>query len=280
MRHLRMASLLVLAWCGIVQAIGLEYAERYARLYLSTAVKIRCHPDSSRYGTAFLTKNPKNPSQLVLTTNKHLVQHAKELEVRIPIKDTSGVIVDSWTARIPLYRDTVTQFFTPESDLDLALVPVERDWLRKPGGPTVHFSSLTYSFYAEMRNLVPGQSVVFTGYPLDIMVNGNQPLLRRGTIAGVDTVKNRIYLDADAFGGSSGSPVFINYDSPLHHEFLTTYGEFFVGMIAGYVPFEKWLVDRETGRPEMRQTENSGIAVVVPAETIRLFADSLFQMRR
>jgi hypothetical protein len=122
--------------------------------------------------------------------------------------------------------------------------------------------------------------VVFTGYPLDIMVNGNQPLLRRGTIAGVDTVKNRIYLDADAFGGSSGSPVFINFDSPLHHEFQKTYGQIFIGMIAGYVPFQKWLVDRETGRPEMRQTENSGIAVVVPAETIKLFADSLFRIGR
>lgn len=137
MKHLRMMVLLVLAWSGIVQASALEYAESCARMYLSVAVKIRCHPDSSKYGTAFLTKNPRNPSELVLTTNKHLLGQARELEVSIPIRDTdtSWVIIDSWTVRIPLYRDTVPQFFAPESDLDLALVSIDRDLLRRPGGP-------------------------------------------------------------------------------------------------------------------------------------------------
>lgn len=255
-------------WLGLHSILGEKY--------ISLAILLKSFPDSS-VGTGFLTKIPSDPEKLVLTTTKHILKDTRELELQVPILDSSDVIIETCKVRVPL--DTVTKYFTPETNLDISLLIVDKQMLR--GSHDVSwFSSASYSLYTEMKNLTAGQSVLFAGYPLDLAVNQTQALLRRGTIAGIDTIKSLIYLDADAFGGSSGSPVFINYDSPVHFEFLQKYNQILVGMIVGYIPFVKRLYNLETKQIEMIQTENSGIAIVVPAEKIKAFADSLLNKQR
>lgn len=278
MKYSKVVVLLVFIWPAILQASGLEYFRFFEREYISSAIMVISHPDSL-FGTGFLTKSPLDPNKLVLTTTKHLVQGARELELQIPILDSNDVIIETCKLMVPLYKDTVIQYYTPESDLDFSLVIINKQLLRS-SHDIVWFSSLSYSHYIEMKNLIAGQSVLFAGYPLDLTVNQNQALLRKDTIAGIDTIKDIIYLDADAFGGSSGSPVFVNYDSPVHFEFLEKHKEILVGVIAGYKPFVKKFRNIETGKIEMIQTENSGIAIVVPAEKIRIFADSLLNKQK
>ena len=164
----------------------------------------------------------------------------------------------------------------------MALIIIDKAVMTAPGRESdLHLlSSLPLYFYADMKNLFAGQTVSFSGYPLNLSVNRSKPLLRRGSIAGIDTVEDVIYLDADAFGGSSGSPVFIDLSSQANLEFLGTYKQMLVGMISRYESFKKQLLNLQTGQIEMIQTENSGIAVVVPAETIRRHAESFLAKRR
>ena len=123
-----------------------------------------------------------------------------------------------------------------------------------------------------MRVLFPGQPVFYYGYPLGLAINGVEPYLRAGVIAGVDTTSALVYLDAQNFPGSSGSPVFLNPTEPIN------VGAVFVGVISGYIPMHKRLLSERTGAIEMIQNENSGIAVVVPADAVlRLGQDALYR---
>jgi V8-like Glu-specific endopeptidase len=262
----------------VCKASGLEYCRDFGRLYLSVAIMITSSPDSS-VATGFLTESPLVPNKVVLTTAKHVVENAREIELQVPFVDTNNVIIETRKFSVPLYKDSVRLFYTPERHLDLALIFIDKQKLQT-AHDVIRYSSFTYSGYTEMKHLVVGQSVLFAGYPLGLTINQTNPLLRKGIIAGIDTLKDIIYLDADAFGGSSGSPVFINYDSPIHFEFLQSTKQILVGVISAYIPFQKRFRNLETGRIEMVQTENSGIAEVVPAEKIRAFADSLIGLQK
>jgi len=275
MRKIRDIILLLILFSPPILCAGpLEDARFFEKIYLAVAIRVETIPTST-IGTGFLTKLEREPTKLVFTTNKHMVEGANELKLTVPIKDTSKIIIDTITINVPLFKDKVKQYYIPDESLDIAFLIIDKTILHKadPKLDIVRFSSLPYSVYTSIKNLFAGQSVLFTGYPLGLTVNRTQPLLRKGSIAGIDTIRGVIYLDADAFGGSSGSPVFIDFSSQTNIEFWNTYEQMLVGIIAGYLPFEKRLVNIETGRIEMVQTENSGIAVVVPAETIRKMAE-------
>jgi hypothetical protein len=247
-------------------------------LFLPTVLLAGSLP-KAKIGTGFLTKSERDQSKVIFTTNKHLVEGATALQLIVPIIDSSHSIIGTLSFDAPLLKDTLKQYYIPRDDIDLVLLIIDKKTMREVGkekGLDVsNFSSLPYSFYTNVQNLFAGQPVLFTGYPLSLSANKTKPLLRKGCIAGIDTTRNIIYLDADAYGGSSGSPVFIDLSSPANTEFWRTYKQMLVGIISGYEPFEKQMFNLQTGRIEMIQTENSGIARVVPAEIIKRMADSL-----
>ena len=275
MKNLKVIILLLFSFLpSILEAGVLDDARRFERIYLRTAIKVHAKP-TDVLGTGLFTKFEQEPSKLIFTTNKHTIDGAKELELTVPITDTADVIIKTLTINVPLYKDTLRQYYIPKEGFDIVLIVIEKEALRKAdfSSDVIRFASLPYSWYIDAHNLFVGQSVVFTGYPLGLTVNRTQPLLRKGTIAGIDTTRNIIFLDADAFGGSSGSPVFIDYSTQANIEFYKIYKQMLVGIISGYLPFKKKQINNQTGKIEMVQTENSGIAVVVPAETIRKIAD-------
>lgn len=264
-----------------LHAGALEEARKSEKIYLSVAVRVETLP-TRKIGSGFLSKIEGQDTKVMFTTNKHLVDGANELQLTVPTKDASNAITGTLTFKVPFSKDSLNQNYIPEGNLDLALIIIDKALMTAPGreSGSVHFSSLPYRFYADMKNLFAGQTVLFSGYPLGLSVNRSKPLLRKGSIAGIDTVEGVIYLDADAFGGSSGSPVFIDLSSQANLEFWPTYEQMLVGMISRYEPFKKQLLNLQTGQIEMIQTENSGIAVVIPADTIRRHAESFLAKKR
>lgn len=264
-----------------LDAGALEQARKYEKIYLSVAVRVETFP-TRKIGSGFLSKIEGDDTKVMFTTNKHLVDRANELQLTVPTKDASDAITGTLTFKVPFSKDSLNQNYIPEGNLDLALIIIDKAVMTAPGRESdlLLFSTLPFYFYADMKNLFAGQTVSFSGYPLDLSVNRSKPLLRNGSIAGIDTVEGVIYIDADAFGGSSGSPVFIDLSSQANLEFLGTYKQMLVGMISRYVPFKKQLLNLQTGQIEMIQTENSGIAVVIPADTIRRHAESFLAKRR
>ena len=62
-----------------------------------------------------------------------------------------------------------------------------------------------------------GSDVIFVGYPENRYdVVNNLPLIRKGSIASMPNInfngKGQIVIDAQIFPGSSGSPVFVDWD--------------------------------------------------------------------
>jgi len=252
----------------ISQAGALEDARFFERVFVSVAVRVKTTP-TGKIGTGFLTKIDGDDARVMLTTNEHLVDGASELYLTVPIGRTSNAAATLLSFSVPFSRDSAQQTYIPHQ-MDLALIIIDKASMKSSANDstTAHFSSLPYSYYATLDNLFAGQAVVFSGYPLGLTVHGGRALLRTGSIAGVDTAQDIIYLDADAFGGSSGSPVFIDFGSQANVQFFKTHNQMLVGMVTGYV-FEKKPLTTESGPLPIEQKENTGIAIVIPAETIR-----------
>ena len=253
-------------------AISLAGADFFERMYVAAATRVEAHP-TGRVGTGFFMSLGENADRITFVTNQHVIENAKTLRFSVPVLDPDKTRADTnpLVMVLPLSADSVVQCYIPDDSLDLAFVTMPREGLEKK-----QFTSFPDSVLCDTKHLFSGQSVIFVGYPLDLSVERGFPLLRQGMIAGIDAIRDVVYLDADAFGGSSGSPVLIDFGSQVNAEFWKTHTQMLVGMITGYKPYKKQLVNPKTQQTEMIQTENSGIAVIVPAETIREWTDSLF----
>jgi S1-C subfamily serine protease len=118
---------------------------------------------------------------------------------------------------LPLYnKETGKAIFScPLEDLDVAVIPLDGNALKKAGIDYVPIldseTALDSSKYEEF-GLSNGDEIFYLGFPLGLRgEEKNYAMCRSGSIARVDseTVKNGvIYLDAPVFPGNSGGPVF------------------------------------------------------------------------
>jgi hypothetical protein len=96
------------------------------------------------------------------------------------------------------------------------------------------------------------------------------PIFRTGSISRINNDKT-ILLDAFAFPGNSGSPVFlkhspVRYDTAGYHIGTDELGDKFIGIIGSYIPYEDVAISRQTNQPRVRFQENSGIAIAWSAD--------------
>jgi|Deesub1362B_J571_1020462.scaffolds.fasta_scaffold08641_2 hypothetical protein len=92
------------------------------------------------------------------------------------------------------------------------------------------------------------------------------PIIRSGTISIINEDKT-FYVDAPAFPGNSGSPVFLK-PSPIR--FVDNgisiggdkLGGKFVGIIGEYIPYQEVAISTQTGRPRVIFEENTGLSKV------------------
>ncbi|MCH7879447.1 MAG: hypothetical protein IH914_09070 [candidate division Zixibacteria bacterium] len=243
------------------------------RIFKSTAIRVYAKKRSV-VGTGFFSKLQQTDSMLMFISNKHLFEKDTVLELIIPVVDSAYRIVDTFDILIPLLKKGSILYLTPSDSLDIAAILIKKNFGSKNVGS---FSSLPTNFYMEFETLYTGMKVKFYGFPLDITVNRWSPLVRSGIIAGADSISRIVYLDAQAFGGSSGSPVFLDNMGSLSREFTKIHpSKYLVGIISAYKPYVKRLLNVETNKIEMVQTENSGIAIVIPASEFQSLADSLW----
>jgi hypothetical protein len=104
------------------------------------------------------------------------------------------------------------------------------------------------------------------------------PVIRNGTISLVNADKT-FFVDAFAFPGNSGSPVFLK-PSPIRFDEGgisiggDNLGGKFVGIIGSYLPYEEIAISIQTGRPRVVFEENTGLAMVWSVEFIKEIVDS------
>ena len=256
--------------CSTHAAGKVDKQRRTIRTQSCTAIRVVTYP-TGKQGTAFfiVLRQDTQPELTVVITAKHLLQDADSVSLEFQMVDDQKRVVDSRIIRTSLYTSSGDSLFVvgpPNTDLAALVARSPRVHKDRPAS----IVGVSESSLRSMRTLYPGQPVLYYGYPLGQALDGIRPLLRAGVIAGVDTVSGVVLIDAQSFPGSSGSPVFLNPTEPLN------VGKVFVGVIAGYLPFVKRLRNDQTGKIEMIQDENSGIAVVMAADAVfRLGQDAL-----
>jgi len=104
------------------------------------------------------------------------------------------------------------------------------------------------------------------------------PVFRSGTISIINEDKT-FYVDASAFPGNSGSPVFLK-PSPIRFDEKgisiggDELGGKFIGIIGKYITYSEVAVSAQTGRPRIVFEENTGLSKVWPVGFVREIIES------
>lgn len=111
-----------------------------------------------------------------------------------------------------------------------------------------------------------GNDVYILGFPSSIglknspQIDYNQPLIRKGIVAGKNKANGTVILDCEVYPGNSGGPV-------LQMEYLnpTTLHYSVIGTISQYVPFAQSIPE---GKEKLGFLNNSGYSVIVPCDSV------------
>lgn len=216
-------------------------------------------------------ESKENPEQyhIYLVTAKHVIQtddltsYLPEISVRLNTIDGA-----SDTFKIPINLTGVNQnvFMHQDPTVDLAVIPLAPN-KEKYDFRFLNADLITTKEDFENLNISEGSDVFFTGLFIPYMgVNRIYPIVRFGKVAlipdervMVNGEKKEVYLiEAGAYSGSSGSPVFVNaedasLDSPRK----------LIGIISNH------FIDKLPVRPSQTDKSaviaNIGIAIIEPA---------------
>ena len=201
-------------------AVTTEYFNHQAAY---TAVRIVIElPEKRVTGTGFFylasiqLSEEDTRSKLLLISNKHVLEEGLgKLTLTLNRKKDDGT--PDYGVQRTFTIDGFANLYTghPDEDVDLACVDVSRI---THGDASIKHLGEEFLAPIDYMKVALGSDVLFVGYPDDYYdtVN-NLPLLRRGTVASMPDVdfrgRGEVVIDAQVFQGSSGSPVFVNWDS-------------------------------------------------------------------
>lgn len=165
----------------------------------------------------------------------------------------------------------------PDRDADVAVMSLNPQALRDDGVEYFFFESDAHVVtldQARTNQTSEGDGVFVLGFPLgEAGEERNYAIVRQGIIARIQdwlTGNSReLLIDASIFPGNSGGPVLLKPEltSITGTKPNTTCD--LIGMVSSYLPYREIAVSQQTGRPRMIFEENSGLGVVVPADTIQ-----------
>lgn len=186
---------------------------------IEVTVRIINHKKNGRVskGTGFFYAYGNLP---FLVTNKHVLADAQEIVFKLFTKDENGNIDYRVMETITLDEDDLIRYSHGHNskDVDIQIVFLDPILQRPRSIPRgVYIRAIVAHDIPDqktMENLFAVENIVFIGYPDGIWDQVNHlPIIRTGTTA---SLLNKDYdgkpaflIDASAFPGSSGSPVFI-----------------------------------------------------------------------
>lgn len=248
-------------------------------------------------GTGFFVGviNEKDTTKFMgyFVTAKHVLldstnQYYPQIYIRLNMK-TGGTAYE----RIPLSgKDALKVYTHPDPVVDIAVIQCV------PNQNLVQFK-LIFDYQITTREkfsklkIKEGDEVFFTGLFMPFLgVNKNYPIIRFGRISMITNEKipdengkmaDLYLIEAQSFGGNSGSPVFFYLD-PTREIGNYVLGQsptlLLGGIMKGFFPYLEKIRIKDT-KPIPYSQENSGIAVIVPAYYLYdiLFSDELRNMR-
>lgn len=227
------------------------------------------------YATGFLVR-VQNICHLL--TAKHVVANMKTGKLQddgmlVLFNSKDGGIASRSIENIK-QRYKVNWIFHKNAEVDVAIIPFEID-LQKDD-----IKVIPDNLFLLSDRLFELYDVFFLSYQPGIEPQRKIfPVIRSGIISIINNDKS-FYIDASAFPGNSGSPVFLK-PSPIRFDEKggvsiggDSLGGKFVGIIGEYVPYREIAISTQTGRPRVIFEENTGLSKVWSVEFINEILDS------
>jgi hypothetical protein len=260
-RDLRLASIIALAF---LCASASSYAQSQIYTTLTQVWErpvcfIETYSDSTRCGTGVLVNTP-DPKMHVLFTALHVFEDRDSARITFGIYDSMdnrlAVAID-----IGLRDENGKLYNVCDPIRDCAWLPVPQAALVSAGFPVGwKYYGLNLESFIAFDSLAPSMPVIFSGYPACLKLDGERPIVRSGTIAGIDRSKKEILIDGNVFGGASGGPVFLDKSQAG----VLRMGGTFVGLV-----FLNLDVLRRMAPLGSQISENLGLGVVLPADVMK-----------
>lgn len=187
-----------------------------------TAVRVLIElPEKTVTGTGFFylahvaLSDGINRSKLLMISNKHVLREGKcKMTLNLNRRGANGQ--PDYGVLRPFIFDGFADLYVghPDKNVDLACVDVSH--ITHSDADIKHIGE-EFLTPIDYEKVALGSDVLFVGYPNDYYdtVN-NLPLVRKGTLASMPHIDFRgtgnVVIDAQVFGGSSGSPVFVAWD--------------------------------------------------------------------
>ena len=126
-----------------------------------------------------------------------------------------------------------------------------------------YLNQFSLSEAKKIDELVTMTDIFTIGFPKSLSLTLNfdysRPLIRKGIIAGIDLITNKIIADCPVYQGNSGGAV---YEIGIRDNVLKI-----IGVVSQFVPFEEHLRSEAYGYTNINIT-NSGYAVIVPINSV------------
>jgi len=163
--------------------------------------------------------------------------------------------------------------FHSQAEVDIAIIPLGLD----PKKDDVKV--MPDNLFLASDSLFELYDVFFLFYQPGVKFGAKiSPIIRSGTISLINEDKT-FYIDASAFPGNSGSPVFLKPSSiRLDEQGISIGGDElggrFVGIIGEHIPYEEVAISTQTGRPRVVFEENTGLSKVGSVSFITTILES------
>ena len=224
------------------------------------------------FGTGFLIAIE---NMFHLVTAKHVIENfwasgGKDEEIFIFLNNEEGKLHTQPLAEIKSVTGAKWIF---SKTADVAVIPFPLSV-----GSGLDAKVLSERMFLDSSQLLELQDLFFISFQPGIEGRDSlTPVIRRGMVSVVNS-DGSFYMDAFAFPGNSGSPVFIR---PSAGNLFTQEGVSlgadprscrFVGVIGAYLPYREVAISTQTKRPRVIFEENTGLALVWQAEVLRELA--------
>lgn len=169
---------------------------------------------------------------------------------------------------------SVDWIFHDNEEVDIAIIPFGLDSQKDD------VKTIPDNMFVPTERLFELYDVFFLSYQPGIEPQKRvSPVIRTGTISVMNDDKT-FYIDASAFPGNSGSPVFLK-PSPIRYDEKgkgisiggDKLGGKFIGIIGEYIPYREIARSDQTGRPRVIFEENTGLSRVWSVPFIRQILD-------
>jgi len=168
---------------------------------------------------------------------------------------------------------SVDWIFHEKKEVDIAIIPFGLD----PQNDDVKI--ISDDMFISIERLFELYDVFFLSYQPGMQPQKKiSPIIRAGTISVINEDKT-FYIDASAFPGNSGSPVFLK-PSPIRYdeEGISVGGDKlggkFIVIIGEYISYQEIAISTQTSRPRVIFEENTGLSRVWSVPFIREILDS------